>query len=188
MSMFKTTLGVLDSILTRFLQSLLVIVTIVVSWQVFSRYVLNDPSSFTEELARFLLIWITLLGCVFAYRRNSHLGLDMVYSQASLSYRKWVYRFIHVCVAAFAVCVMMIGGFSLMNMTEQLGQTSPVMGIDISWVYSVVPFSGLLILLYSIEFLIQPDYNVVSHDEYAHTVMLDEDDAQAPSNTKKENK
>jgi len=156
MSIFNHTLKGLDSALNRLLQALLVLITVVVTWQVFSRYVLNDPSSFTEELARFLLIWLTLLGCVFAYRHNTHLGLDMVYVQSSPSQRKVMYYFIQVCVAVFAVCVMMIGGFSLMNMTEQLGQSSPVMGIDISFVYSVVPLSGFLILIYAIDAIIKP--------------------------------
>lgn len=157
MNALNTVLNIVDVFLNRFLQFLLVLVTVVVTWQVFSRYVLNDPSSFTEELARFLLIWITLLGCVLAYRHNNHLGLDMIYTQAQASYRKVMYFIIHASVGTFAFCVMMIGGFLLMNMTEQLGQSSPVMGIDISFVYSVVPFSGLLILLYAINALLFPD-------------------------------
>lgn len=157
MKAFTQTLNLLDSILNRFLQCLLVLVTLVVSWQVFSRYVLNDPSSFTEELARFLLIWITLLGCVLAYRHNHHLGLDMVYTQTQGAYRKAMYFVIHGAVGFFALCVMVIGGFLLMNMTEKLGQTSPVMGIDISAVYSVVPLSGVLIVIYSLNALFFPD-------------------------------
>jgi len=155
-SIFGKSLNILDQFLNRFLQLLLLIITAAVTWQVFSRYVLDDPSSFTEELARFLLIWLTLLGCVFAYRKNSHLGLDMVYTQANPFQRKVMYFVIHLCVCAFAVCVMIIGGFSLMNMTDQLGQASPVMGIDISFVYSVIPISGLLIVIYAINALINP--------------------------------
>jgi TRAP-type C4-dicarboxylate transport system permease small subunit len=154
--MINTILNLLDSFLNRFLQALLLLITIAVTWQVFSRYVLGDPSSFTEELARFLLIWLTLLGCVFAYRHNSHLGLDMIYTQASTTQQKVMYYIIHLCVGTFALCVMMIGGYSLMNMTDQLGQASPVMGIDISWVYSVVPLSGLLIVIYALHAIFQP--------------------------------
>ena len=158
MSSLNTLLTFVDVLLNRFLQFLLVLVTVVVTWQVFSRYVLNDPSSFTEELARFLLIWITLLGCVMAYRHNHHLGLDMVYSQAKGAYRKAMYFVIHGSVGIFALTVMIIGGYLLMNMTEQLGQSSPVMGIDISLVYSVVPFSGFLIVIYAINALLYPQY------------------------------
>lgn len=155
-SLLNTGLNVIDSFLNRFLQTILLLITIAVTWQVFSRYVLDDPSSITEELARFLLIWLTLLGCVFAYRKNSHLGLDMVYLKASLRQRNIMYIIIHASVAVFAICVMIIGGFSLMNMTERLGQSSPVMGIDISLVYSVVPLSGVLIVIYALNALLNP--------------------------------
>ncbi|MBF7073912.1 TRAP transporter small permease [Glaciecola sp. MH2013] len=152
--------SLLDSFLNRFLQSLLILITVVVSWQVFSRYVLGAPSSFTEELARFCLIWLTLLGCVFAYRKNSHLGLDMIYTQATATQRKVMYYFIHLCVATFALCVMVIGGYLLMDMTDQLGQSSAVMGIGISYVYMVVPISGILIVLYAIKAMLTPDFSV----------------------------
>lgn len=154
MSMFYTLLSLIDQLLNRLLQILLLLITTVVTWQVFSRYVLGDPSSFTEELARFLLIWLTLLGCVLAYRHNSHLGLDMVYTRASQRQRKCMYYFIHSCVAVFALCVMVIGGYALMNMTDQLGQASAVMGIGISYVYMVIPISGILMILYALEALL----------------------------------
>jgi TRAP-type C4-dicarboxylate transport system permease small subunit len=149
--------SIIDSFLNRFLQLLLVLITVVVTWQVFSRYVLGSPSSFTEELARFLLIWLTLLGCVFAYRQNSHLGLDMLYTQAVGLQKRVMYYFIHVCVAAFALCVMVIGGYLLMNMTDQLGQSSAVMGIGISYVYMIVPISGILIVVYALKAIVAPE-------------------------------
>lgn len=153
MSAFNSFLVIIEKTLNRLLQGLMLLVTVVVTWQVVSRYVLNSPSSFTEELARFLLIWITLLGCALAYRHNNHLGLDMVYSQANEKYKKFIHRVIHVCVGFFAVSVMVIGGFRLMMMTETLGQSSPVLGIDISVLYSVIPISGILVLLFSINAL-----------------------------------
>lgn len=156
MKTFKIISSLVDALLNRVLQTLLVLITIAVTWQVVSRYVLNNPSSFTEELARFLLIWLTLLGCVFAYRHNSHLGLDMVYTQANPLQKKVMYYVIHSCVGIFALSVMVIGGYSLMNMTDQLGQTSAVMGIGISWVYLVIPASGILIMIYAIQALIAP--------------------------------
>lgn len=164
-SIFDVGLRVVDSFLKRLLQAILLVITIAVTWQVFSRYVLNDPSSITEELARFLLIWLTLLGCAMAYRTNSHLGLDMVYLKANEFQRKVMYFVIHLSIASFALCVMIIGGFSLMNMTEQLGQTSPVMGINISLVYSVIPLSGALIVIYAINALLVPQYDPQGNEE-----------------------
>ena len=164
-SILNSGLRLLDSFLNRFLQLILLVITAAVTWQVFSRYVLDNPSSVTEELARFLLIWITLLGCVMAYRTHSHLGLDMLYSKASDVQRKIMYFVIHSSVATFAVCVMIIGGFSLMNMTETLGQSSPVMGIDISLVYSVIPLSGVLIVIYAIDAVLVPQYEPHTDEE-----------------------
>lgn len=149
-TLLNNVITAMDKALNLILQLILLTITIVVSWQVFSRYVLSDPSSFTEELARFLLIWLTLLGAVFAYRHKIHLGLDMIYRQGNVTERKWMYFVIHSCVAIFSVNVLIIGGVSLVNMTEQLGQTSPVMGIDISKVYWVVPISGVLITFYAL--------------------------------------
>ena len=157
---FTTFASVIDKILNVSLQFILLAIVCVVSWQVFSRYVLSDPSSFTEELARFLLIWLTLLGSVFAYRHKIHLGLDMIYRQGSRTERKLMYFIIHICVAVFSLNVLVIGGFSLVNMTEQLGQTSPVMGLDISKVYWVIPLSGILITFYGILTLFDISKNV----------------------------
>jgi len=159
-SLFEVFVNAMDKTLNLSLQFILITITVVVSWQVFSRYVLSDPSSFTEELARFLLIWLTLLGAVFAYRHKIHLGLDMIYRQGNLLQRKVMYTIIHICVVVFAVNVLIVGGFSLVNMTEQLGQTSPVMGIDISKVYWVIPISGVLITFYALLTLCELSKNV----------------------------
>lgn len=52
------------------------ILVVDVLWQVFARFFLKDPSSWTEELATFLLIWVTLLGSAVALGRGAHLGID----------------------------------------------------------------------------------------------------------------
>ena len=157
MKLLYSLLHVLEMALKFILQALMLIVTLVVTWQVFSRYVLNDPSSLTEELARFILIWLTLLGCAYAYRKNNHLGLDLVYAQAVGLTKKVMYYFMHIAVLSFALMVMVFGGFELMSMTDTLGQTSPALGINISLVYSVIPISGALIIVFSIQNLLSPN-------------------------------
>lgn len=140
----------LDKLLIRLLQSMLVAIVAVVSWQVFSRYILNTPSSFTEELARFLLIWITLLGTVYAYRQNAHLGLDLVYEKSTPRVKRVIYYCIHTCIGLFALCAMVLGGSELVHMTYTLGQTSAVMGLDIGLIYIILPVSGLWTCVYSV--------------------------------------
>ena len=71
-------INILDTILKNVLVLLMVALVTAVSWQVISRYGFSTPSSWTEEVARFLLIWIGVLGAAWAFRTGVHLGLDVL--------------------------------------------------------------------------------------------------------------
>lgn len=144
----------LDSFLPRLLAVLMGLLVVDVAWQVMTRFVLPKPSSFTEELARFLLIWISLLGAAYAYRLHSHLGLDLFVKKLSPKNAMMVFRINCVLVAIFAVVVLIVGGSHLVSLTWLLGQQSPVLNISMAYIYSVVPISGAIFLIYSISFLI----------------------------------
>ena len=77
-----------DTVLKWFLASLMAAIVLVVSWQVISRFVLNAPSSITEELSRTLLIWIGMVGAAFAYRTGQHLGLDILTRKLPLAWQQ----------------------------------------------------------------------------------------------------
>lgn len=140
-------------IVDRFLEASLVFLmtalVVDVLWQVASRYLFNDPSSTTEEIARFLLLWIGLLGGCYAYRRGSHLGLDIVTAKLPEQTRQIVRGTVLLLSALFASAVLIYGGTRLMWMTLLLRQTSAALGIPMGWVYAVLPFSGLMIVFYS---------------------------------------
>ena len=68
----------IDKALAAVLTSLMAGMVMAVTWQVFTRFILPRPSSVTEELARFLLIWIGVLGAAYALRTKSHLGIDVL--------------------------------------------------------------------------------------------------------------
>ena len=63
-------------------------ILLVVVWQVISRYLLQDPASVTEELSRFLLIWIGILGSAYAYRQKVHLGFNLIVNKQSETVRR----------------------------------------------------------------------------------------------------
>jgi len=156
----KALVRVTDRILSRFLILLMAVMVLVVTWQVIGRFVLRSPSSYTEELARFLLIWIGMLGAVWAFRTRSHLGIQLLIDTLSGWRRKAVQRLILVLVMLFATGVLFLGGMRLVQLTFTLGQTSAAMGIPMGYVYAVLPFSGVLIILYAgFEF-----YALSSHD------------------------
>ena len=131
------------------------LMVIVVTWQVVSRYALGDPSQWTEEVARMLLIWVGLLGGVYAYREKAHLGLDLLYQKVGSVGKRRLDIFTDIICGLFALGVLVVGGGSLVQLTWELKQTTAALGIPMAWVYSVLPLSGVLIVYYSIASLIQ---------------------------------
>ena len=146
----EKTVKILDAILTRALVLLMFCLVGAVLWQVISRYVFSSPSSWTEELARFLLIWISLLGAAYAFRSGMHLALDIIPRKLTARPACWLKNFTIVLIVVFAVSVLVVGGGSLVQLTWELKQYSAVLGLPMAYVYSVIPVSGILISLYAI--------------------------------------
>ncbi len=70
----NSVMRVIDRALAWVLMVLMAVMVIDVTWQVVTRFILSEPSSVTEELARFLLVWIGLLGAAYAFRVRAHLA------------------------------------------------------------------------------------------------------------------
>ena len=126
-----------------------------VLWQVFTRFVLRDPSSFTEELARFLLIWVGLLGASYAAGKKMHLAIDVVLQGFKDKPRIWTEMAIQVIIFLFSLLVMVVGGMRLVAITLALNQISAALRVKLGYVYLVLPLSGLLIMFYATVFFIQ---------------------------------
>lgn len=139
-----------DRVLAAFLIALMGASVINVLWQVFTRFVLNAPSSFTQELARFLLIWIGLLGAGYAVGQRDHLALELVPERLTGRAREWVQIAIQGCVLAFAVAVLIGGGLRLVYVQLTLGQTSASLDIPLGYVYAVLPISGAITAFYTL--------------------------------------
>ncbi|MFB0516549.1 MAG: TRAP transporter small permease [Candidatus Neomarinimicrobiota bacterium] len=146
------------SVITRTLGIVLVILmsanVLDVTWQVCTRFILRDPSSFTEELAGFLLIWIGLLGASYAFYTRAHLGIDVLTARLVGVKKRVVEIGISLVVLLFALFILVIGGLRLVNLTFTLNQISPAMGIPMGYVYLVLPITGILMMFFSITFII----------------------------------
>ncbi len=148
---------VVDIALRALLVLLVVALVSSVAWQVLSRYLLEDPSPWTEELARFLLIWISMLGASLAFRQRAHLGLELLPEKLEGVSAAVLRYFTLAVVALFAGAVLIVGGINLVSLTWELRQYSAVLGMPISWVYSVVPLTGVLIVFYCLVQALEPD-------------------------------
>jgi TRAP-type C4-dicarboxylate transport system permease small subunit len=140
----------IDYVLGSFLAFLMMVMTVVVLWGVFTRYVMSSQASWSEELARFLLIWIGILGAAYASGQNFHLAIDLLKPKLKPDNQRRLTIFIDLTVIAFALSIMVIGGFRLIYITQVLGQLSPALQAPMSVIYSVVPISGLLVVYYKI--------------------------------------
>ncbi len=136
--------------ITRALQAitggLLVALLGVLSWQVFSRYVLKDPSTVTEELSRLLLVWLGTLGTALGFLMREHLSFDMLAEKSSPAGKRRLGEVSDLSVVLFG-SLMIVGGAALFWTKLTLGQTTPVLKIPAAWVVLVLPLAGVVVVL-----------------------------------------
>lgn len=140
----------IDTILSRTLVLIMSVMVINVLWQVFTRYVTGDPSAFTDELARYLMIWIGVLGAAYVSGKNMHVAIDILPSRASAKTQRKLKILVTVLIILFVFFAFIIGGSRLVYISYILGQQSPALQIPLAVVYLVLPISGLLIMYYKI--------------------------------------
>ncbi|WP_298767195.1 TRAP transporter small permease [uncultured Polaribacter sp.] len=144
----------IDSVLEKLVLLILVIMLVSVVWQVFSRFVLRAPSTITDEVSSFSLIWVGLLGAAYAAGKNLHLAIDLIPEQTVQKRQNLFNGIVFISIAVFALTVMIIGGARLCQLSFQFGQTSATLEIPLGFIYLVVPISGILICYYSIDTLL----------------------------------
>lgn len=148
----------LDYFLEKLLIVLMVLMVLDVVWQVTSRLLSKylagiislAPSTFTDEIAGFLLIWLGLLGAAYASGKGQHLAIELLPDRLNPANRKKLDIFINLLILLFATSVMLIGGFNLVYLTFLLEQRSASLGIPLGYIYTCVPLSGLFIVIYSL--------------------------------------
>jgi TRAP-type C4-dicarboxylate transport system permease small subunit len=141
----------LNKAIETFLVLIFSLLVLDVVWQVVSRYVVGQSSSFTEEFARFALIWLTVLGAAYINgQKEGHLSMDFLLSKLPLEKQKKRQKIIQLIMAIFALVVMIIGGGNLVYITLKLGQISPALLVPLGFVYAIVPISGAIIIFFSI--------------------------------------
>ena len=141
--------SLLNRALEIFLVAIMSLLVIDVLWQVTSRYILSNPSSFTDELAGFLLIWVGLLGAAYVAGRNEHLAIDLLLQKTRESRKRNLEILINIFVFIFALTVMSIGGIWLVYTRFALNVRSASLELPLGFVYAVLPISGFLIMYYA---------------------------------------
>ena len=146
MSKSKIVFNKVNKALEWFMIIIFALLVLDVLFQVFSRYMLGTSFTWTEEFARFALIWMTVLGAAYLNAKREHLSMDFLYQKFSKANQRKVSILIEVLIFLFALIVMVIGGLNLVYTTLHLEQLSGTLRIPLGYVYAVMPFSGMLIM------------------------------------------
>ncbi|MBR6839774.1 MAG: TRAP transporter small permease [Oscillospiraceae bacterium] len=129
----------------RFLMALAMLTLLVFgTWQIFTRWVLGNPSTFTDELLRYVLIIAGFIGSAYCFYRDEHLALTLITDKAKGPFKLCLDIFIEICILFFVVYVFIFGGFKLANTATNV---SSVMHIPMKTLFMIEPICGILIVL-----------------------------------------
>ena len=120
-----------------------------------TRYIMGAQVSWTEELARVLLIWVSLLGGAVAYGEKAHLGVDYLVEKMEAPSKKAMMISVDIAVIGFAITVLLMGGWNLTFETFQLDQRMMALNIPKGYVYMAVPISGIFFVIFAIESMLE---------------------------------
>jgi TRAP-type C4-dicarboxylate transport system permease small subunit len=146
----------LSLVLNRWVEYLLfslgLTMTFVVALQVFFRYVLNQSLFWSEELARFLLVWLSFLGASVAYRRKAHPGIDVLSSRMP-EHISWIFTLVVHIISIVFFGVMIFYGYRFAYFVRL--QISPALYMPKWIIFSIVPLSGIILMIHGVTFLLQ---------------------------------
>lgn len=135
--------------------ALFALLVVDVLWGVVSRYVPGiRPSDWTEELAVYLLVWVSLLGAPLTYREGGHLGVDYLVSKFDPDAQRAAAVAAELAVMIFSLVALCWGGSLLVSEALASGQLTPVLQWRMGFIYSVVPLSGIFFVAFSVEHLL----------------------------------
>jgi len=132
----------------------IVVITLSAVW---TRYVMNDPLSWTEQVSRILFVWVTFLGAAVLYRQRLHITIDMFLLMLPPAARNLVYWLVEGTTFVF-ILVFMVYGYRLSVST--LGQTFGALDISPATFYFAAPVSCAVMALFFLEKLIDPSKRV----------------------------
>ncbi|MFP5073224.1 TRAP transporter small permease [Pseudonocardia nantongensis] len=138
---------IFDKVLATACVALFAILVATVSWQVFTRQVLGDPSTWSEELAKYVFVWLGMFGAALVFSERGHISVDVVVRRFSERTQRVVAVAVQLAVIAFAVTALVWGGARITVLAW--GQSLSALPSHLGVVYLVVPITGVIITFYA---------------------------------------
>ncbi len=138
----------LDKVITVVCVFLFMMMTVVGTYQICTRYFFNSPSTISEELITYSFTWLSILSAAMVFGKRGHLSMAFVYSKFKGKVRVCADVFADVLVILTAVLLLIYGG-SIMT-TQNIAQETASLGVSMALMYAVLPISGILICIYGL--------------------------------------
>ena len=146
-----------EKIVRHALVWMVAIMTIIIIVQVFLRYIFLYSLSWSEEVARYLMIWVSFLGASLALKYGFHIGIEFVTTRIPDKKRVWVNRVARLAILFFLV-YFTIGGFRLSWAVRD--QDSPALLFSMFYAYVSAPVGGLFMIIQSLNSLLEDPVNI----------------------------
>lgn len=117
-------------------------------WQVFTRYVLQNPSSWSEELVSYLFAWASLLGASLVTGERGHMNIPILVEKLSPSMQRTLGIFGELVAFAFSLIILVYGGVQITQLA--MGQMTSSLGVAVGVFYVVMPLCGVLNMIYTV--------------------------------------
>ncbi|MGY4691108.1 TRAP transporter small permease [Salibacterium sp. K-3] len=136
----------IDKVLGTVCIGLFAFLVILVTWQVFTRFVLNNPSAISEELAKYCFAWLVLFGAAFVFGENGHMAILIMKDQFPKKLKMSVEVFIEIVSIVFVLLALIIGGYLAAKIAWN--QMSASLPIPVGYLYAALPVSGAFMIFY----------------------------------------
>lgn len=127
---------------------LMIGITVIGTYQVVTRYFLNNPSAWSEELLTYAFTWMVFLGSAIVFGKREHMRLTFVQDKFGPEAKKKIEILVELLIILFAAVVLVYGGISIVKLTYV--QTTPALQWSTGLLYSILSISGILIILFSV--------------------------------------
>lgn len=144
----KAIRNILDKVLVAFCCIIFVLMIIVGSYQIISRYFFNSPSTISEELLTYSFTWLALFSAAYVFGKRDHMRMGFLADKLPQNTKRILDIIIELGIIIFAAVVLLYGGIRIMKLT--MTQVTASLGIPMGVVYTAVPLSGVMIILYGI--------------------------------------
>lgn len=138
----------IDVVLSSACAVLFAAMVVIGTYQIVTRFIFKNPSTVSEELLTYSFTWMALLASALVFGKRDHMRMGFLADKIGKAGRKVLNIFSEVLIMLLAGSVMIYGGVTIMELT--MTQSTASLGIPMGVVYTIIPLSGCLIVLYSI--------------------------------------